>query len=135
MKHRTEYFIARKPLCSLTKSWVPGARAPGIRVRLFMYFWKPDGIIIIHIYQAPGTYGTGHHIHRFAPVYREWALRVPATKGYPPNFGGRPLPYPPGIAVLTTGYPGTHICSGYPGTRIDFDVCFFFFFQWHDEWR
>ena len=40
-------------------------------------------------------------------------LRVPARNGYPPNFGARTLPYPPGTAILT----GTRV-HGYPaGTQ------------------
>ena len=48
--------------------------------------------------------------------------RVPATIGYPPNFGAWPLPYPPGNAVLTTGY---RLPVFVPGTRVPGNIVAF----------
>ena len=56
---------------------------------------------------------------------RGWPLRVPATNGYPPIFGGRTLPYPTGIAILT----GTRL-HGYPDNFGRLSL-----FQWHNECR
>ena len=48
-------------------------------------------------------------------------LRVRARNGQPPNFGARTLPYPPGNAILTTGYPGTRFFAVYrvPGHIVE----------------
>ena len=57
-----------------------------------------------------------HHRGYIAVATTGWPLRVPATNGYPPIFGGRTLPYPPGIAILTgTRVPGYTVTRRVPG--------------------
>lgn len=48
---------------------------------------------------------------------------MPATSGYPPRFGARTLPHPPGNATSTPGYLGTTLFAGYP--RLVFTWCVF----------
>ena len=57
---------------------------------------------------------------RYMICTRGRTLRVPAKNEYPPNIGARALPHPPGNAILTTGYPGTHFFAGYPANCLKF---------------
>ena len=60
--------------------------------------------------------------HLVSVCARGRTLRIPARDAYPPHFGARGPPYPPGKDNLTPGYPGTRFLAGYP-------VLFFEFFS------